>query len=142
MIKISEFNNICLDIRTAVPGIEDHLLVAHEEHAVNKLKDKIGVILLGIIPSADREGQANEGIDTNATWFFVLEKAPVDQDDTSEIEQYGKTQEIVLAVREYIEEAFADGDIRFRRYRPGNTKVDPEYREFGGWNGWSMSVVF
>lgn len=142
MIKISDFDKICTDIRTAVPGIAEHILVAHEEHAVNKLKDKIGVILLGIIPSADREGQATEGIDTNATWFFVLEKAPIDQDDTSELQQYGKTQEIVLGVREYIEEAFYEGDIRFRRYRPGNTKVDPEYREFGGWNGWSMSVVF
>lgn len=142
MIKISDFNKICTDIRTAVPGIAEHILVAHEEHATNKLKDKSGVILLGIIPSAERGGEQNGGIDTNATWFFVLEKAPVDQSDVSEVEQYAKTQEIVLGVREYIEEAFSEGDIRFRRYRPSNTKVDPEYREFGGFNGWSMSVVF
>lgn len=142
MILLSKFDQLCTDIRAAVPAIKTQFIVADEEHAVTKLKDTAGVILLAIIPSAVREGENNAGIDADDTWFFILEKGPVDQSNQKEIEQYTRLQEIILQVREFIEEGFANADPRLRRYRPASTKIDPEYKEFGGFNGWSMSVVF
>lgn len=142
MISISTFNELCAEILQNVGGIKEHLLVAHEEHAVNKLKTKAGVILLAIFPSADREGGNDGGIDANSTWFFILEKLPTDQTNKKEIEQYEKLQEIILDVREFIEEQHSEGDTRLRSYKPGSCKIDPEYNEFGGYNGWSMSLVF
>lgn len=123
-------------------GIQEHLLVAHEDHAITRLADKDGIILLAIMPSADREGQPAEGIDTNVTWLFILEKVAVDQTPVDEIRQYGRTQDIMLQIRENIEEAYLNGNPRFSRYRAGSTKIDPEYMSFGGFNGWSMSLVF
>jgi len=142
MISVSRFNQLCVDIKTAIPEINQHILVTDEGHAVSKLKDKPGVILVAIIPSSDRDGQPGQGVDRNSTWLFIVEKDKLGQPDLQELQQYDKLQQIILKVRGYIEEKCAEGIPLLGRYVASANKIDPEYREFGGFNGWSMSLVF
>jgi hypothetical protein len=137
MIKITQYNQICLDIIANVPGIKEHVLAVHEGDATKKLGTKAGVILLGIIPAADRTGRSGQQIDNNATLFYILEKAKTGAD---ELLQYQTLQDIVIEVREYIEEKAAEGVKLFTRYNPSATIVDPE--SFSGFNGWSLSLEF
>lgn len=142
MIKVLTFKSLCDEIKQAVPEIKYSLIAAHEDHAVSKLKDKAGVILLSIIPSVDRNGTQNGGYDENVTWFFILEKARIDLTDLEELQMYERLLAIIIKVRTYIEEKFGDGDKRLTRYRPSSLKISPEYNEFGGFSGWSMAIVF
>jgi len=71
-----------------------------------------------------------------------LEKDDNSQSADQELTQFKKLQDIILDIRDWIEVESETDNILLRRYDPARTKIDPEYREFGGWNGWSMSFVF
>ncbi|MBC7914403.1 MAG: hypothetical protein H7Y07_09805 [Pyrinomonadaceae bacterium] len=85
MNPITKLNQLCLDIRSAVPGIKEHILAVHEGQATAKLGSKPSVILLGVIAAADRHGKPNQAVDTNATILYILEKAITG--DAKELEQ-------------------------------------------------------
>lgn len=141
MISVSVFKEKCLEL-SAKSGFGKMLMVAHEGHAVNALKDLSGDVLMVVLPSASRSGDPGCGIDSNATWFFALSKASSDQSNEKEIKEYDRLQQKILLLLNEIEERCEGGESWLREYSPENTKIEPEYREFGGWNGWSMSLVF
>jgi len=138
MISISKFTQLCNDIKTAVPEIKEVVIAVHEGQATAKLGSKPGIILLGVIPSADRAGQRGQAIDVNSMLFFFLQKAV--SGDINELEQFGTLQQIALKARAYIEDKCDDGEPLFNNYNPTGTTIDPE--NFAGFNGWSMSVEF
>lgn len=142
MISITDFNLLCEQIQQNIPEIYRRVTAAHEDHAVKKLKDTPGVILMAITPSARRSGAGDGGIDDNVTWLFILQKQPADLSSSAEEAMFDRLQKIILKVRDYIEELHSEGDARLFRYRPAEVQIDPEYLEFGGFSGWSMSVIF
>lgn len=142
MIDIQEFKTLCDSIIAQVPDVKDYHLVSHEGHAMTRLGSAAGIQMLILYPSADREGKQGSGIDLNASWIFILEKDDNSQSADQELAQFKKLQAIILEIRHWIEVESETDNILLRRYDPARTKIDPEYREFGGWNGWSMSVVF
>jgi len=142
MIDIQEFKTLCDTIFAQVPEVKEYHLVSHEGHAITRLGSAAGIQMLVLYPSADREGKQGSGIDLNASWIFILEKDDNSQSADQEIAQFKKLQDIILDIRHWIEVQSETDYILLRRYVPARTKIDPEYREFGGWNGWSMSMVF
>lgn len=142
MISIDKLRHLLSDIKENVPGISGSSLCVHEGHAVNKLKDKPDIQMLVIYPSANRVGGINEARDENVIWLFILEKDVEGQIDTAEEDQFQKLQGIILKVRDYIEEAAATTACYLQRLDVSRCQIIPEYREFGGWNGWSLSLVF
>lgn len=142
MIGIREFDNICKGWVHSIDGLEGHVLVAQDNHAVNALKDRVGVQLVAVIPSSNRDGRQNRGVDDNTTYLFIISKGWTGQTRDEELDQYETTQNIIISIREAIEEGNASGCGPFWRLQTSSFSVDPEFNIFGGWNGWSMLLTF
>ena len=96
-----------------------------------------------LYPEAEGIGTQDEAVDTNATWLFILEKGKTGQKETDEFAQMEKLQDITLKARLFVENHYYKPTFCYlRRYKPGSSSVIPEYNQFGGFNGWSMSLVF
>jgi len=145
MVSIPEIKALGDILKTNDQSIEHFVMAVSEDHAYIKLGDKTGVCLMLLYPSADREGKQNEAIDANTTWLFVLEKNIDGQTDQQEAEQYERLRKITVKALEFIEEESVNCSLPFlflNRHQPGRTQIIPEFAEFGGFNGWSMSLVF
>lgn len=142
MIAIRRFSEYLQELVDGIDGLEKFHLVAEDNHAVNRLKDGTGVHLVAVIPNAQRAGVQGTGEDMNSTIFFVLEKRSRDADDAKELDQYEKTQDIILQIREKIEDDAEEGCWPFWRLETASIAIEPEYNVFGGWNGWSMLLEF
>lgn len=142
MVSVSELKALCASLKANDTRIGEIVMVANEGHLINKLDQKPGVILACIYPSADRAGEQNESIDVNATWLFVLEKDIDGQSNSDEEAQFEKLQQVALKSLTYIEDIAVSTCGFLSRHQPSGTKINPEWREFGGFNGWSMSLVF
>lgn len=142
MISVTELDAFVQLIMAEVPEITGYLMVIDEQHTVNKLKSLSGTRLAVIYPSATRQGKPNHVVDANSTWFFVLEKDSAGQTEAKELAQMQKLQDIALKIIEFIDDIQTDGCSIVDRYVPGETEINPEYRSFGGWNGWSFGLVF
>ncbi|MBC7382828.1 MAG: hypothetical protein H7296_07500 [Bacteroidia bacterium] len=141
MISVTNFKLAVEIIKADIPLIGSAVIVAHEQHLVNKLRDKAGVVLGAMYPNLERTGQADATIDTNVTWFFILEKMITGATDAQEEAQYQKLQTIALAVLSIVNEESGACSIFFKRQEPTCSMV-PEFNEFGGFNGWSFSISF
>jgi len=143
MIGIREFNSICKKWVDDIEGLDGHYLVAQDNHAVNSLRDDRSIRLVAVIPSATASGSDPSSIkDEHSILLFVINKGWTDQTTAEELDQYEKTQQIILEVRQNILESFEDGCGPFWRLSSDNISIDPEFNIFGGWNGWSMSLLF
>ena len=143
MVSIPELNLLGAKLMQNDPSIEHFKMAVSEDHAYIKLRDLPGIILMILYPSADREGKQNEGIDANTTWLFILEKDNAGQTDQEEEAQFEKLRLIIVKALEWVEEKSVHCGIKFlNRHQPSRTQIVPEYNDFGGFNGWSMSLVF
>lgn len=143
MITISALRELSNIFLQEVPGFAGKVLVVDENHLINKLKDRDGIWLCVVYPSAQREGEHNTEIDSNAIWLFVLEKAKTDATDNEEEDQYEMLADMIIQIRDFVEENCSAGCSQYlSRYVPKSTKILPEWQQFGGFNGWSMSLVF
>ena len=140
-MTITEFNNICKSL-VAYAGIDGHVLVADEKHAVNKLRDRPGIWLAAVMPSTEVDGEPDAEIETYTTLLFVLESADLGQDDADELAQYQRTQTAIIKIREYISNDQSNGCGTFSRFDPDESVINPEYQIFSDRNGWSMTLVF
>jgi len=142
MVKVTEIKELCDQLKAHDPRIKTVVLAANEGHLINKLQDIGDVTLACVYPSADRNGRPNEAVDVNTTWFFILEKDVSGQSNSDEELQFEKLQEVTIKAREYMEEVAVTKCSFLSRHEPSGTQINPEWREFGGFNGWSMSLVF
>lgn len=142
MVKVSEIKELCDRLKLHDPRIKSVVLAAHEGHLINKLKDIKDVTLACVYPSVNRSGRPNEAVDVNTTWLFILEKDVSGQSDSAEESQFEKLQEVTMKIRKYVEEVAVAQCSFLSRHEPSGTQIVPEWREFGGFNGWSMSLVF
>jgi hypothetical protein len=143
MIGIKDFNALCAGWVAAIPGLDGHHLVAQDNHAIHSLKDERGIQLVAVIPSANASGRDPSSlVDEHSTYLFVIDKGWTDQQKDEQLDQYEKTQEIILAIREEILGSFEEGCGPFWRLQADSISIDPEFNIFGGWNGWSMLLSF
>lgn len=142
MIQIRTYSNYLAGLVAAIDGLDGFHLVAEDSHAVDRLRDKRGVHLLAVIPNAQTGGKLEGYRDNNSGYLFVLEKRLADATAAKELDQYEKTQNILLAIRDRIIEAAEDNCEPFWRLQVSSIQIDPEYNVFAGWNGYSMLFTF
>lgn len=142
MIPIRQFSNWMQSVKDEIPEIKEYFLVAQDNHAMDRLKDKPGIYLLAVIPNAQGRGTVGTTSFNNSTYLFVLEKRTTDATPSKELDQYERTQSIILRIRELLETYAEDGCNPFTRLESGSIQIDPEYNVFAGWNGWSMQFTF
>jgi hypothetical protein len=142
MIKIRDFDSYFKQLVATLPAIEAHHLVAVDSHAVNRLKDKRGMHLILVIPNAQTTGDVGRPKDINTGMLFILEKAKIPSKYEDELDQYERTQNALLAIREAIFSSAEDHCYPFQYLQVPSVGIDPEYNVFGGWNGWSMVFTF
>lgn len=142
MKLIRTFDQHCRDLVAAIPQLDDYILVAQDNHAVNKLKDRQGIQLVAVIPSSSMGGSSTAHYDVQSTLFFVLAKASSGLTAEEELTMYEATQEAVLALREALTEDHTDGCGNWPRLQVDSLTIEPEYNAFGGWLGWSLIFSF
>src|SRR5690606_3981706 len=142
MIPIRKIDEICKAWVDSIDNLENYALVAEDNHATRKLGDRQGIQLLAVIPSFQGGGRPGMVSGTNAIMLWVISKGWTGQTDEEELSQYEQTQNIILQIRDAIIESQADGCGPFWRLEPGSITIDPDYNCFGGWNGWTMQLVF
>lgn len=141
-MTITEFNNLCKTF-CIVAGIKnEHVLVAIDDHATNKLKEHPGLNLVAVIPTFEMDGLIDQETETRSTMLFVLEKAYRGQTDVEELTQYQKCENAIKKIREYVSEQQSEGCSPFKNYEVKETIISPEYMIFSDYNGWSMTLVF
>lgn len=143
MINLKDFDIICNNIVSEIEIIEDYILTPKEDHAVKRLKDRTGVQLVAVIPSADPEANNPDAFkEKNITYFFIIEKDdPSSYTPLDELENYSKTQIAIENFKLFLIDKKASCS-NLRDLNINSMRTDPEYRIFGGWNGWSMAVEF
>lgn len=123
-------------------NVGGHLMVAYEDHAVNKLKDRRNIWLVVVYPSKTYSGKPDAFKPHNTIMVFILEKDISDQTDGKELAQYQRLEDVLMATIGYIAAQQSEGCSLFDRFDPSSITVDPEYRTFGGWNGWSVTLSY
>jgi len=144
MVKIKAFKNLLDEIQTAVEGIDVVILTPTEEHAIKKISQvTTGVVLIGVIPSADADTPDSDNYgDSNTSFLFVVEKMNHNiVTDESELDSYEKTQDIIAGIKVFILAEKESCDM-LRHANLDSLHVDPEYNSFGGYNGWSLALTF
>lgn len=143
MIELAKLKELTDAIVSSDEMIKETIFCVDDAQAVNKLKDKKGVIMMVLYPEAEASGDQDASYDTNATWLYFLEKLKVGQKETEEFAQMVKLQKIALNARKFINDNFHKREFCYLRgYKQGSSSVIPEHNQFGGYNGWSISLVF
>jgi hypothetical protein len=142
MIPIRDYSDYMQTVADAIPAISDFFLVVQDNHAMDRLKDKPGIYLLAVVPNAQGRGDVGSISFNNSAYLFVLEKRRTDATAAKELDQYERTQDIIMQIRERIESDAENGCNPFTRLQAGSIQIDPEYNAFAGWNGWSMQFTF
>lgn len=138
MYTITQLKALCQSITVAIPEITGgSLLVIDEKNAVNQIKDKGKVVLMAVVPSSEAMGSLDRRRNQNAVLFFVLEKGKTNDP----VDQIEVLQPIVIKLQNHLE-SLADTDCNFQYLDAGSTTIDPVHKEFGGYNGWMLTLVF
>lgn len=126
-----------------VTGSDGYSIVAHDGHVTNRLSDLPGTHIVAVYPTTsynDDEPDFAQRISTH--YLFVLEKADSGQTLDSEIQQYQHLYEKTLKIVDYLT---GEGSIKpcvpFPNLALSRLTIEPEYRIFAGWNGYSLSFT-
>lgn len=142
MIPIRDFHTICQELIDSIEGLDHFHLVADDNQATKKLGSQSGIHMVAVIPSAEGTGQPGRTIDNNVALFFVVQKPKASAKDEEELTLYEDTQIIMEGLKQELIQRQEDGCTVFFRLEPSSIQIDPVYNTFGGWSGWSMSLVF
>lgn len=109
------------------------------EHLITLLKDRPGIILCGNVPGS--ELTRKDYIESEAQCvLYILTKSPKDRQGTEEeFDQYAVLQHLMSKLCEILmgKDAFSML-CQSGRMTVDELNVEPEYNEFGGFNGWSV----
>jgi len=144
MVTITQLAASCEAIVTAIPEITGgSFMVIDQANTKSKLVNKPNIILVAAVPSAQSRGQAGMRRNENAVIFFILEKNKNHEDDVKQLE---RLQPIVLKLQRWLEDQAEQppepGCTPFYYLETGQISIDPVYNDFGGFNGWSLTIVF
>lgn len=132
---IDAYNSELPDV--LVPHIAKYIITVNEAHAIKKLKDAAGVVLVARMYDADTktDGTTDNYSELNHQLLYVIKKTTASElTETAELDEYAKYQHITSLIKEYIlERKVCDT----RMDKPFHTEW--EYNVFGGYNGLSIS---
>ncbi len=141
-MDVLEFDKLAQDITTKVEA-DGYIICADDTQAVNELRDKVGNHIVFVLPSLYIEGAPDSLYTSDTTAIYVLTKDNSGQLKIEELKQFQDTQQIALKIVKYL-----CGDIendyycRLQKLDLSNTVLDPVYREFAGWNGYTFAISF
>lgn len=133
------FDELVNNLKSSGHKIKDFIFVSDDTHAQNRLKDSAGICLLLTYPTKNYHGNSDSFTEQNDMILFVLEKDDPSQTFKDEFNQFKKLEDVMTAIISYITEKQSCGCSIFNRLNVGKMIADPEYRSFGGWNGWSLT---
>lgn len=142
MIKIRDFDAICRGWVNDIEALDGYVLVVEDGHATRKLRDRRGIWLVAVVPNSQSTGTPGMISETNSVMLWVVNKGWADKTDDEELNQYEKTQDIILDIREAVIANQEEGCGPFWQLQPSTITIDPDFNAFGGWNGWVMQFVF
>ncbi len=120
-----------------VPPIAKVIITVNEAHAIKKLKDSAGVVLVARMYDADTktDGTTDNYSELNHQLLYVIKKTTASElTEDGELDEFAKYQRITSLIKEYIlERKVCDS----RMDKPFHTEW--EYNVFGGYNGLSIS---
>ncbi|WON93899.1 hypothetical protein [Sphingobacterium sp. UGAL515B_05] len=139
-MKIRDFENLCKKLK-AITAAKDYCRCAHDGHAVNRLADREGLQIACVMPQKGFSG-GTDSYKTHDTFIiYALEKDDSGQTPESELEPYERTEDAIFKIFHYLTEGERPGAcLPFPNINVKGITIDPEYREFGGWNGYSITV--
>lgn len=126
-----------------ITGADGYALVAHDGHAVNRLKDLQGTHIVAVYPTTsftDDDADFAQRISTH--YLFVLEKDDAGQTLENEIQQYQQVYEKAIKIVDHLTGTGSTAPCQqFPNLALSRLNIEPEYRIFGGWNGYSLSFT-
>jgi len=139
-MRIRDFEELCKKLKT-ITSAAGYCRCAHDGHAVNRLADRSGLQLACVIPQKGFSGGTDNYQEHDTFIIYALEKDDNGQTSESELEQYERTEEAIFKIFHYLTEGEnGQGCLPFPLINVKGITIDPEYREFGGWNGYSITV--
>lgn len=139
-MKIREFDQLCKKLMT-ITSAAAYCRAAQDDQAVNRLSDASGLNLVCVMPMRGFSGKL-DAVKRHYTFtVYALEKDDDGQSFESELDQYERTEEAILKIFDYL--TGEDSGVTCVPYPDININgitIDPEYRTFGGWNGYSLTV--
>ncbi|MDQ1150156.1 hypothetical protein QE382_002140 [Sphingobacterium zeae] len=141
MINVNQFKQLCADIVPAV-GINGYVMASTYEQGTKKLKDKAGLILVGVYPAYHFEGNVDGSSTVNEMLLYIVTRQIEGGSDDQEIKQYADTLEAMIKLKDYLfgtkENSYCQ---RFPRIDAESLQIDPEYNIFGGYIGYSIKFT-
>ncbi len=146
MVPIRTFDTYCKHLQTVIPAITSYIFAATEDHLVKKIKDKAGVIMAVVIPSANPASGSDDALkESNTTFIFVVKKLNAEnRNDATELNHFEETQNAITAIKNRLIADKADYANYPYLYQLNEKAIhtDPEFNIFGGYDGWSISLEF
>ena len=141
MINVNQFNQLCADIVPAI-GIKGYVMASTYEQGTKKLKDKAGLILVGVYPAYHFEGNVDASSTVNEMLLYIVTRQIEGGSDDQEIKQYADTLEAMIKLKDYLfgkkENSYCQ---RFPHIDSESLQIDPEYNIFGGYIGYSIKFT-
>lgn len=126
-----------------VTGSDGYSIVAHDGHTSKRLQDSSGTHIMAVYPTTsynDDEPDFAQRVSTH--YLFVLEKDDAGQTLEKEVQQYQHLYEKTMKIVDYLTgEGSIAPCVRFPNLALSRLTIDPEYRIFAGWNGYSLSFT-
>lgn len=142
LLSIKKFKEAFLSMGICLQIAEQNIVFAIDEKmAINKLKDKAGIVLLVSYPTFSRIGGQDNNNGKNAIIYWILEKNVIGQTNDAEMNQMSRLQTLSQQTLEYMDEQCSNGCTIFSLFTPEFTQMDPEYNQFGGFNGWNIEII-
>ncbi len=125
----------------SLSGIDSFLMVVSEKHLTKRLNKRDGTILAFVYPSADSmPGNVdNDGKEVLGLLFVLKSVCSGNEDEEDEFTTYENLQESLLQVEKQLKEDYTKNNEVMQHLVEDSIHIDPEYKVFGGYNGWSMS---
>lgn len=142
MITLSEIDAEMAALVALLPQIEHLIPVVTEDHATNRLHDKVGECLVYTLPNYMQTGTPVAVTANHAIVIWILERPVADATQAEERALYERLQTRINALRELIIERSERGCSLWYRLQISALSIEPEYNVYGGFNGWAMMLSF
>lgn len=141
MITVTDLKKLCTEI-VPIIEIEGYVMASTYEQGAKKLKDKPGLILVGVYPAYNFGGDADSIQDQNEMLLFIVTRQKEGGTDEEEIEQYSATLEAMIRLKKYLTSNRPDAYcLLFPNIDLSSIQIDPEYNIFGGYLGYSIKFI-
>ena len=141
MITVKDFKQLCIDIVPSI-GIDGYVMASTHEQGTKKLQDKAGLILVGVYPAYNFEGDTDSEMNNNEMLLYIVVRQIEGGTEDQEITQYSDTLEAMIRLKSYLYSNRTNTHCAiFPRIVVSSLQIDPEYNIFGGYLGYSIKFI-